>query len=288
MARYTVSQMAARTGFSPSALRYYDKVGLVAPVARSEAGYRLYDERAGERLRFIARAKRLGLPLDDITDLLALWDGDECGPVQSRLGALVGAKLDDTRRSIAELGAFADELGRLQARLASARHAGPCGDGCACLADGPPAAVCDLTTATDDPADRMAVYRRLFAHAYLGRERTVAGIRFRFRADDGVEAVVRDLAARETRCCAFFAFTITTTGGEVLWDATVADDDTARGVLEEWFELPETLREGTETIRERFARRGLEFLSRGQGRSSTRSSEPPAGNTSRTSPTPRQ
>jgi hypothetical protein len=41
MARYTVSEVAERTGFASSALRYYDKLGLVRPVGRSDAGYRL-------------------------------------------------------------------------------------------------------------------------------------------------------------------------------------------------------------------------------------------------------
>ena len=64
--------------------------------------------------------------------------------------------------------------------------------------------------------ERLAEYRRLFAHAaFLGRERTAEGIRFRFRAEPGIEEWVRDLAAREKACCAFFAFDITAEGDEV-------------------------------------------------------------------------
>jgi DNA-binding transcriptional MerR regulator len=44
---------------------------LVAAAERTPAGYRLYDEAALERLRFIARAKQLGLPLEEIRDLPA-------------------------------------------------------------------------------------------------------------------------------------------------------------------------------------------------------------------------
>ncbi|MGH8986167.1 MAG: MerR family transcriptional regulator [Acidimicrobiia bacterium] len=263
MAQLTISEVAARTGFSQSALRYYDKLGLVRPPNRSEAGYRLYNERSVERLGFVARAKRLGLQLEDITDLLDLWDDEECGPVQSRLAELVGAKLAETRESITELAAFADELTALSARLDRAPHAGPCNDRCACLTDRPAGddvpVVCDLRGAVDTPEERMEAYRRLFAGAFVGRDRTVAGIRFRFRAGEGVEAIVRELTAREERCCAFFTFTITVAGGEVLWDATVVDDDTARAVLDEWFDLPETLMEGTTGLRERFAGRGLAF-----------------------------
>ena len=264
MAWLTVSEVAARTGFTPSALRYYDKLGLVRPPDRSEAGYRRYDEGSVQRLAFVARAKRLGLPLGDITDLLELWDDEECGPVQSRLADLVAGKLAETHEGIAELGAFADELTALRARLDRAPHAGPCDERCACLADSPAAddvpVVCDLRGATDTPEARSEAYRRLFAGAFVGRDRTVAGIRFRFRDDAGIEALVRDLAAREERCCAFFAFTITIAGGEVLWDASIVDDGTARAVLDEWFDLPETIAEDATGLRERFAVRGLEVL----------------------------
>lgn len=264
MAQLTVSEVAARTGFSPSALRYYDKLGLVRPAARSEAGYRLYDERSVERLGFVARAKRLGLQLEDITDLLDLWDDEECGPVQSRLAELVAGKLAETHEGITELVAFADELTALRARLERAPHPGPCDERCACLADDPAGdhdvpVVCDLRGAVDTPEERIEAYRRLFTDAFVGRDRTVAGIRFRFRAGEGVEVLVQELAALEERCCAFFTFTITLAGGEVLWDASVVDDDTARAVLDEWFDLPETIMRDATVLRERFAGRGLAF-----------------------------
>ena len=86
----TIADAAARTGFTPSTLRYYEQVGLVEPQ-RTEAGYRLYDERALQRLSFISRSKALGLSLEEIAELVDLWDGDRCGPVQDRLRAVVTA-----------------------------------------------------------------------------------------------------------------------------------------------------------------------------------------------------
>lgn len=47
----TVSDLANRVGVSPDAVRYYERLGLLAPPARSAAGYRRYDQRAVERLR---------------------------------------------------------------------------------------------------------------------------------------------------------------------------------------------------------------------------------------------
>ncbi len=44
-------------------MRYYEGIGLVAPVTRTDAGYRVYDEHILARLAFIARAKQLGCSL---------------------------------------------------------------------------------------------------------------------------------------------------------------------------------------------------------------------------------
>jgi hypothetical protein len=105
----------------------------------------------------------------------------------------------------------------------------------------PPPVVCDMTGATDTLAGRMDEYRRLFSRYLLGRSRTPAGIRFRFRADPGVEEWVRDLARREKACCAFFDFTIGASGHEVWWEARVAGDEAARQMLAGFYRLPDTV-----------------------------------------------
>ena len=121
--------------------------------------------------------------------------------------------------------------------------------------------VCDMSSAPDTPEQRLDEYHRLFGQALISRERTERdGVRFRLRADDGIEAWVRDLAAREKACCAFFAFEITTTGDEVVWDAEVIDDDTARAVLDEFYALTENVTQSVEDLRARFTERGLAFV----------------------------
>jgi hypothetical protein len=100
---------------------------------------------------------------------------------------------------------------------------------------------CDMSGAPDTLAERAAEYGRLFTQALTGRERSDAGIRFRFRADPGVADWVRDLADREKACCAFFNFTVTADNEEVRWDASVIDDTAARQVLAEFYRLPEIL-----------------------------------------------
>jgi len=124
---------------------------------------------------------------------------------------------------------------------------------------------CDMTSAPDTGPERMREYGRLFARALVGRERTAEGIRFRFRAGDGIEAWVRDLAAREKACCPFFDYSITTDGDEVRWDATVIDDDIARAVLDEFYMLPATVADGVEGLEDRFSGRGLEIIANPAG-----------------------
>ncbi len=124
---------------------------------------------------------------------------------------------------------------------------------------------CDMTSAPDTGPERMREYGRLFARALVGRERTAEGIRFRFRAGDGIEAWVRDLAAREKACCPFFDYSITTDGDEVRWDATVIDDDIARAVLDEFYMLPATVADGVEGLEDRLSGRGLEIIANPAG-----------------------
>lgn len=133
MSTMTIGQIAERTGFTASSLRFYEGIGLVAPAARTDAGYRLYDESTVGRLGFIARAKQLGCTLEEITDLVSVWDGDQCGPVQRRFHDLVTAKIAETEQRLAELTEFAGQLQAAAAQLSTDPTDGPCGDDCACV-----------------------------------------------------------------------------------------------------------------------------------------------------------
>src|SRR5437016_4506585 len=82
---YKIAEVARRSGFNPSTLRYYEELGLVPPAGRTPAGYRLYDDSSLARLAFIARAKQLGCTLEEITDLVVAWEGERCEPIHVRL-----------------------------------------------------------------------------------------------------------------------------------------------------------------------------------------------------------
>src|SRR4051794_29732892 len=131
---YSISQVAERSGFSASTLRFYEQSGLVRPD-RTPSGYRVYDDAHLALLAFIARAKGLGLSLDEIVDLVALQEGDRCAPVQERLQAVLAERIRDAQARIAELVAFTAELQRVASALAVHTPDGPCDDDCGCTTD---------------------------------------------------------------------------------------------------------------------------------------------------------
>lgn len=255
---YRIKDVAERSGFSATTLRYYEEIGVLPAAGRTEAGYRVYDDRSLDRLAFIARAKQLGCRLEEITELVAVYDGGECGPVQDRLRALATARLDDTRTRVAELVAFAGQLQASLATLSSHRPDGPCDDLCGCVtelsggdagagagAGAQPVALAaeraGARPAVDEPVactltpsavpGRMAEWHAVLANA-TERERLDDGVRVRFAAGTPVGALA-ELAAAEQACCRFFSFALTVDGRGVALEVRGPDD--ARPVIDAVF-----------------------------------------------------
>ena len=66
----TVNQVSQLTGVSIRTLQYYDKIGLLPPTGRTEAGYRLYDDTALKQLQQILLFRELEFPLKEIQQIL--------------------------------------------------------------------------------------------------------------------------------------------------------------------------------------------------------------------------
>jgi DNA-binding transcriptional MerR regulator len=145
----TISEVAERTGFSASALRYYEAAGLVTP-ARTAAGYRSYSEDDLTALRFIGRAKRLGLRLEEIAEIVPLLDELRCQPVQDQLRSFVQAKMLDTQRRTTDLIGLLGRLRSVAARLDQHTPDGACDDRCGCTTD-PAVSGDDRCGCTTDP-----------------------------------------------------------------------------------------------------------------------------------------
>jgi DNA-binding transcriptional MerR regulator len=230
----TISKVAEETGFSPSALRFYEGHGLITP-ARTPAGYRTYDAASVETLRFIARAKRLGLSLDEISDLVALFDGRRCAAVQDRLSALLTDKIADAQDQVATLIAFTAQLQAAAARLGTHTPDGPCDDDCGCTTDAPSTAgpIGVVLSAKPTRRDEVAIACTLGVGEMEGRmadwQEALRDATTREPIDGGVRvhlprttpiARLASLIEAEQTCCQFFTFTLTIGMDAVTLDVT--------------------------------------------------------------------
>ena len=68
-----IGQASEASGVSQRMIRHYEKIGLIPEAARRESGYRDYGSADVNRLRFVAQARDLGFPIEEIRSLLSLW-----------------------------------------------------------------------------------------------------------------------------------------------------------------------------------------------------------------------
>lgn len=66
----TVKSVSETMGISIRALRYYDEIGLLKPTQLTEGGYRLYDDKALEKLQIIMAFRELDVPLADVKKIM--------------------------------------------------------------------------------------------------------------------------------------------------------------------------------------------------------------------------
>ena len=244
---YRVSELAELVGLPPSTLRFYEQAGLV-PARRSESGYRLFDDQAVERIEVITTGKRLGLPLEEIRDLLQAWENGLCRDVRGRLRPMVLNQIANAERRAAEIDAFIERLRKASSLIDGPAPPGRCGPGCGIVphqdpaapapavaglatrrdADPEPPIACTLTAA--DQAGRIGEWRRLLGQAD-GREPVDGGLAFRVPA--GLAGHVAELAAAEQQCCPFLEFTLHLVAGGLRLEVQVPES--AAPLLEDVF-----------------------------------------------------
>ena len=80
-----VAELAVRAGVAASTVRFYERAGLLSPARRAVNGYRIFDESALDELAFIQRAKAMGISLEDIAGLVAVWPSGSCQSLQAQM-----------------------------------------------------------------------------------------------------------------------------------------------------------------------------------------------------------
>ena len=114
-----IGELAERSGIEPTAIRYYERIGLMPAPARNPSGYRDYGDDAAARLSFIRAGQSIGLTLGEIRETLAFRDRGEvpCGHVV----ALIERNAEELRQRISVL----EEMRRELLRLAKKARAVP-------------------------------------------------------------------------------------------------------------------------------------------------------------------
>ena len=105
----TVQKVSQLTGVSIRTLQYYDRIGLLPPTEYTDAGYRLYDDKALETLQQILLFRELEFPLKDIGKLIGSPDFDRNKALEQQIELLTLKKehienLIDLARGIKLLG----------------------------------------------------------------------------------------------------------------------------------------------------------------------------------------
>jgi len=111
-----IGQLSAQSRCKIETIRYYERIELLPEPARSEGGYRLYDESQLKRLVFIRRSRELGFTIEELRVLLDLVDGGSytCSDVKN----ITMEHVESIRQKIADLKKLEKTLSRIASQCA--------------------------------------------------------------------------------------------------------------------------------------------------------------------------
>jgi DNA-binding transcriptional MerR regulator len=151
-----VSEVARLVGIAPTAIRFYERRGILPAATRRDNGYREYTDDDLCRLRLVVSLRSLGIDVSTAGRLASLCLAGQCDAMSRDLAPLISAQRAAVARSQAELAELDLQLAALEVSLAAGEP-----DPDECLEKG---GECDdelrLRTALPVPAERLPVLRR--------------------------------------------------------------------------------------------------------------------------------
>ncbi|MCH8130618.1 MAG: MerR family transcriptional regulator [Acidobacteria bacterium] len=124
-----IGEAAAKAGVEASAIRFYEGSGVLPEPERTDSGYRVYHDDQVDLIRFVKRARSLGIPLDDVRQIVDLRTQGHapCDVVRT----VIAREATDIETRITELQGLRQELLRLQALADEVTDDWPAGS-CVC------------------------------------------------------------------------------------------------------------------------------------------------------------
>ncbi len=107
----TIGEMAKQSGLTAKMIRHYESLGLLPEPVRSESGYRYYQSKDIQQLRFIKQARELGFSLPQIGELLSLWHDEH--RTSSKVKQLASEHIAVLEQKISELNQMKQSLEKL-------------------------------------------------------------------------------------------------------------------------------------------------------------------------------
>lgn len=103
-----IGELSSQSGVPVKTIRYYEELGLIKSIDRTEGQFRLFHPEVTSRLRFIKQLQRLGLSLREIGECLVIYDAGQlpCGDIQAKLESHV----QEIDRQVVELLKLRQEL----------------------------------------------------------------------------------------------------------------------------------------------------------------------------------
>ncbi|MFD2749606.1 MerR family DNA-binding transcriptional regulator [Virgibacillus siamensis] len=106
----TIAEVAAEFDVSTRTIRYYEEVGLLVPE-RTSGNRRLYSKADMARLKLVFRGKRYGFSLEEIKEMILLFDEDRTGKKQLKRTVEYGeSRIAEIEDAIAEFQALKEEM----------------------------------------------------------------------------------------------------------------------------------------------------------------------------------